>query len=139
MVKHRRWSDKPKSESPKQEDENSSPNEEISSTKTSIEPKTLLHTGIKYVYILVFGALLSGIFTTLTLGIKFNEVIFGMLSIFLGLGGGVLILIGLEKNKLTILFVVAGLGMIFASLILIHQIIYCINISCCNSYFIHFN
>jgi len=122
MVKHRRWSDKPKSESPKQEDENSSPNEEISSTKTSIKPKTFLHTGIKYVYILVFGALLSGIFTTLTLGIKFNEVIFGMLSIFLGLGGGVLILIGLEKNKLTILFVVAGLGMIFASLILIHQI-----------------
>ena len=122
MVKHRRWSDKPKSESPKQEEENSSPNEEISSTKTSIKPKTFLHTGIKYVYIFVFGALLSGIFTTLTLGIKFNEVIFGMLSIFLGLGGGVLILIGLEKNKLTILFVVAGLGMIFASLILIHQI-----------------
>ena len=122
MVKHRRWSDKPKSESPKQEDENSSPNEEISSTKTSIKPKTFLHTGIKYVYIIVFGALLSGIFTPLTLGIEFNDVIFGMLSIFLGLGGGVLILIGLEKNKLTILFVVAGLGMIFASLILIHQI-----------------
>ena len=121
MVKHRRWSDNP-SESPKQEDENLSPNEEISSTKISTKPKSFLRLGIKYVYILVFGALLSGIFTTLTLGIKFNEVIFGMLSIFLGLGGGVLILIGLEKNKLTILFVVAGLGMIFASLILIHQI-----------------
>ena len=121
MVKHRRWSDNP-SESPKQEDENLSPNEEISSTKISTKPKSFLRLGIKYVYIIVFGALLSGIFTTLTLGIKFNEVIFGMLSIFLGLGGGVLILIGLEKNKLTILFVVAGLGMIFASLILIHQI-----------------
>ena len=122
MVKHRRWSDNPESESPKQEDENSSSNEEISSTKISTKPKSFLRLGIKYVYIIVFGALLSGIFTPLTLGIEFNDVIFGMLSIFLGLGGGVLILIGLEKNKSTILFVLGGLGLIFASLILIHQI-----------------
>jgi len=114
MVKHRRWSDNPESESPKQEDENSSSNEEISSIKTPVKPKSFLRLGIKYIYIIVFGALLSGIFTPLTLGIEFNDVIFGMLSIFLGLGGGVLILIGLEKNKLTILFVLGGLVMIFA-------------------------
>ena len=92
------------------------------SLEAKVKPKSFLRLGIKYVYIIVFGALLSGIFTPLTLGIEFNDVIFGMLSIFLGLGGGVLILIGLEKNKLTILFVLGGLGMIFASLILIHEI-----------------
>ena len=121
MVKHRRWSDKPNIESLEEEDEKTSTNKEISSTKKLNNKKSLIQSGIKYVYILAFGALLSGIFTPLTIGIEFNSVIFGMLSIFLGLGGGVLILMGLERNSRTIIFVAAGLGMIFGSLILIYQ------------------
>ena len=121
MVKHRRWSDKPNIESLEEEDEKTSTNKEISSTKKINNKKSLIQSGIKYVYILAFGALLSGIFTPLTIGIEFNSVIFGMLSIFLGLGGGVLILMGLERNSRTIIFVAAGLGMIFGSLILIYQ------------------
>ena len=121
MVKHRRWSDKPNIESLEEEDEKTSTNKEISSTKKLNNKKSLIQSGIKYVYILAFGALLSGIFTPLTIGIEFNSVIFGMLSIFLGLGGGVLILMGLESNSRTIIFVAAGLGMIFGSLILIYQ------------------
>ena len=77
MVKHRRWSDKPKPES------------DIEEKKTVIpEPpndiKSIILSGTKYVYIVIVAALLSGIFTPLTLGIEIEDVIFGMLTIFLG-------------------------------------------------------
>ena len=68
MVKHRRYSDKPKEDSTQKAEKTEFQNQEISSEKTSLDLKSLLLSGTKYAYIIGAVALLSGIFTPLTLG-----------------------------------------------------------------------
>ena len=119
MVKHRRYSDKPKEDSIQKDEKIES--QEISSEKTSLDFKSLLLSGTKYAYIIGAVALLSGIFTPLTLGIEIENVIFGMLSIFLGLGGGIVIFLGIKYQKFTTVMVSGGLGMMFGSLLLIYE------------------
>ena len=121
MVKHRRYSDKPKEDSIQNDEKIESQEQEISSEKTSLDLKSLLLSGTKYVYIVGAVALLSGIFTPLTLGIEIENVLFGMLSIFLGLAGGVVIFLGIKKQKFTTVMVCAGLGMMVGSLLLIYE------------------
>ena len=121
MVKHRRYSDKPKEDSIQKDEKIEFQEQEISSEKTSLDFKSLLLSGTKYVYIVVAVALLSGIFTPLTLGIEIENVIFGMLSIFLGLGGGIVIFLGIKYQKFTIVMVCGGLGMMLGSLLLIYE------------------
>ena len=122
MVKHRRFSDKPKSD-PLEENIEFKTTKEILSEESSRDLKTILLSGIKYVYIIGAVALLSGIFTPLTLGVEIENVIFGMLSIFLGLAGGVIIFLGITSQKFTTIMVCGGLGMMFGSLILIYEVI----------------
>ena len=119
MVKHRRFSDKPKEDSNQKETELQEKN--ISAEKTSLDLKTILLSGTKYAYIIAAVALLSGIFTPITLGIEIENVIFGMLSIFLGLGGGIVIFLGIKRQKFTTIMVCGGLGMMFGSLLLIYE------------------
>ena len=119
MVKHRRFSDKPKEDSNQKETELQEKN--ISAEKTSLDLKTILLSGTKYAYIIAAVALLSGIFTPITLGIEIENVIFGMLSIFLGLGGGIIIFLGIKRQKFTTIMVCGGLGMMFGSLLLIYE------------------
>ena len=120
MVKHRRFSDKPKEDSNQKETELQEKN--ISAEKTPLDFKSLVLSGTKYAYIIGAVALLSGIFTPLTLGVEIEDVIFGMLSIFLGLAGGVVIFLGIKSQKLTTIMVSAGLGMMFGSLVLIFEL-----------------
>ena len=122
MVKHRRYSDKPNEDSNKKDGKIESQEQEISSEKTSLDFKSLVLSGTKYAYIIGAVALLSGIFTPLTLGVEIEDVIFGMLSIFLGLAGGVVIFLGIKSQKLTTIMVSAGLGMMFGSLVLIFEL-----------------
>ena len=119
MVKHRRFSDKPKEDSNQKETGLQEKN--ISAEKTSLDLKTILLSGTKYAYIIAAVALLSGIFTPLTLGIEIENVIFGMLIIFLGLGGGIVIFLGIKRQKFTTIMVCSGLGMMFGSLLLIYE------------------
>jgi len=119
MVKHRRFSDKPKEDSNQKETELQEKN--ISAEKTSLDLKTILLSGTKYVYIIAAVALLSGIFTPITLGIEIENVIFGMLSIFLGLGGGIVIFLGIKRQKFTTIMVCGGLGMMIGSVLLIYE------------------
>ena len=119
MVKHRRFSDKPKEDSNRKETELQEKN--ISAEKTSLDLKTILLSGTKYAYIIAAVALLSGIFTPLTLGIEIENVIFGMLSIFLGLGGGIVIFLGIKRQKFTSIMVCGGLGMMIGSVLLIYE------------------
>ena len=119
MVKHRRFSDKPKEDSNQKETGLQEKN--ISAEKTSLDLKTILLSGTKYAYIIAAVALLSGIFTPLTLGVEIEDVIFGMLSIFLGLGGGIVIFLGIKRQKFTTIMVCGGLGMMFGSLLLIYE------------------
>ena len=121
MVKHRRYSDKPKEDSTQKDEKTEFQEQEISSEKTSLDLKSLLLSGTKYAYIIGAVALLSGIFTPLTMGVEIEDVIFGMLSIFLGLGGGIVIFLGIKYQKFTTLVVCGGLAMMFGSLILIFE------------------
>ena len=122
MVKHRRFYDKPKENFSQKETETELEEQETSSEKTPLDFKSLLLSGTKYAYIIGAVALLSGIFTPLTLGVEIEDVIFGMLSIFLGLAGGVVIFLGIKSQKLTTIMVSAGLGMMFGSLVLIFEL-----------------
>ena len=120
MAKHRRFSDKPNDDSI-QNNEKTELQEQETNEKTSLDLKTILLSGTKYAYIIGAVALLSGIFTPLTLDVEIEEVIFGMLSIFLGLVGGIVIFLGIKTQKFTTIMVCGGLGMMFGSLILIYQ------------------
>jgi hypothetical protein len=123
MAKHKRWSDKPKSDTPSIDEEKNVVEQETSIEKESKDIKSLIISGTKYIYIVAAAALLSGIFTPLTLGIAVEEVIFGMLIIFLGLGGGIAIFQGVKTQKFTMMLVCGGLGMMVVSLILIYELI----------------
>ena len=121
MVKHRRFSDKPKEDSTQKETETELQEKDISAEKTPLDLKTILLSGTKYAYIIGAVALLSGIFTPLTLGVEISDVIFGMLSIFLGLGGGIVIFLGIKYQKFTTIMVCSGLAIMFGSLVLIYE------------------
>ena len=121
MVKHRRHSDKPKEDSTQKDEKTEFQEQEISSEKTSLDFKSLFLSGTKYAYIIGAVALLSGIFTPLTLGVEIEDVIFGMLSIFLGLGGGIVIFLGIKYQKFTTIMVCGGLGMMIGSVLLIYE------------------
>ena len=121
MVKHRRYSDKPKEDSIQKDEKAEFQEQEISSEKTSLDFKSLLLSGTKYVYIVAAVALLSGIFTPLTIGAELENVLFGMLSIFLGLAGGIVIFLGIKLQKFTTIMVCGGLGMMIGSVLLIYE------------------
>ena len=121
MAKHRRYSDKPKEDSTQKDEKTEFQEQEISSEKTSLDFKSLFLSGTKYAYIIGAVALLSGIFTPLTLGVEIEDVIFGMLSIFLGLGGGIVIFLGIKRQKFTTIMVCSGLAIMFGSLVLIYE------------------
>ena len=121
MVKHRRYSDKQKEDSTQKAEKTEPQEQEIFSEKTPRDFKSLVLSGTKYAYIIAAVALLSGIFTPLTLGIEIEDVIFGMLSIFLGLGGGIVIFLGIKYQKFTTIMVCGGLGMMIGSVLLIYE------------------
>ncbi len=122
MAKHRRWSDKQKSQPTQSEDKETELEQEIAPPKTQTKSKSLILSGTKYIYIIAIAALLSGIFTPLTVGEDIELVLSGILVIFLGLAGGVLIFQGIKNQKRTSVMILLGLGMMSASLILIHQV-----------------
>ena len=134
MVKHRRFSDKPKDKrtitgmADDTRDEGSLYSEstvDSSATPPKIDKdfKSLLLSGTKYAYIIGAVALLSGIFTPLTLDVEIWDVISGMLSIFLGLVGGIVIFLGIKYQKYTTIMICGGLAIMIASLFLIYEII----------------
>ena len=85
--------------------------------------KSWIKSGTKYVYIIVAAALLSGVFTPFTVGLEGENVIYGMLILFIGVGGGVLIFKGVKAEKPSTILVCVGLSFMTISLILIFQIV----------------
>ena len=122
MVKHRRLSDNLESNSNENGNKSNSASEEISPPKSPTGIKSIILSGTKYGYIITAVALFSGIFTPLTLGVETEEVIFGMFAIFLGLGGGIMIFLGIKNQKYTTIMICGGLVMIIISLILIFEL-----------------
>jgi hypothetical protein len=122
MAKHRRFSDASKPDSVQEDQEIELAEQKVPSKETSTNTKSILLSGTKYVYIVAAVALLSGIFTPLTIGAEFELVAMGMVSVFLGLGGGITIFLGLKNQKFTTLMICSGLGAMIISLIFIYEL-----------------
>ena len=119
MAKHKRWSNK-NNEDSVQKDNITESKEQLSQEK--VDSKSYLLSGFKYAYMIIACALLAGIFTPITLGIELELVISGILTIFLGLAGAVVILRGIKKPKFTTITTCGGLAMIFASLMIMYEL-----------------
>jgi hypothetical protein len=122
MAKHRRFSDTPEPDPVQKDEEPELIEQEIPPKEIPTNIKSTLLSGTKYAYIIAAVALLSGIFTPLTIGEEFEIVASGMLSVFLGLGGGILIFLATKNQKFRSIMVCGGLGMMIASMILIHEV-----------------
>jgi uncharacterized membrane protein YjjP (DUF1212 family) len=78
--------------------------------------------GFKYIYLAVFFALLSGFFHPLITGNSFDSVISGVIILFVGLVGGILLYKSATSEKNQIIFFSGGFVLIAISLALIFQI-----------------
>ena len=79
-------------------------------------------TGFKYVYLVIFFALLSGFFHPLITGSNFDSVIIGVIVLFVGLAGGVLLYKASTSEKRRVIFLGGGFGLIAISLFYILQL-----------------
>lgn len=77
--------------------------------------------GFKYVYLIAFFALLSGFFHPLIINTSFDSVIIGILVLFVGLAGGVLLYKSTVSKRRGI-FLIGGFSLISISLFYIFQI-----------------
>jgi len=79
-------------------------------------------TGIKYVYLIAFFALLAGFFNPLITGQSFDGVIIGVLVLFVGLAGGTLLYKAATSSKRRGIYLGAGFALITISLFYIFQL-----------------
>jgi len=84
-----------------------------------ITSKTL--TGAKYVYLIFFFALLSGFFHPLITGTSFDPVIFGVIILFVGLAGAVLVYKAATSENKRGIYLGGGFGLIAISFYYILQ------------------
>ena len=122
MVKNRKLSNTPKDNSIPKKEKTELIQNDIQSKKEPIDIKSIIQSGSKYIYIIAAAAFLSGIFTPLTIDAEITTVVFGMLSLFLGLGGGILIFLATKNQKFRSIMVCGGLVMMIVSLILIYEL-----------------
>ena len=87
---------------------------------SNISSKAL--SSFKYVYLIAFFALLSGIFYPLITDTSFEPVISGILVLFLGLAGGVLLYKTTTSETKKEIFFGIGFGLIAISLYSIYYI-----------------
>ena len=105
----------------KQELETAVVQERTSNNNTSTG-KSWIKSGTKYVYIIAIAALASGIFTPFTTGAELETVISGILILLVGVGGGILIFIGYQRESHSKILVLVGLSFIIISLFLMFVI-----------------
>ena len=97
--------------------------EEANSKHDTSSLKSWSKSGTKYIYIIVAAALASGIFTPLVSdGINSEVVIVGILGLFIGVAGGVLIFKGINRQNTSPVLILIGLGLIIISLIVVLQL-----------------
>jgi hypothetical protein len=79
-------------------------------------------TGFKYVYLIAFFALLSGFFHPLITNTSFDSVVIGVIVLFVGLAGSVLLYKSVVSEKRRGIFLIGGFALISISLFYIFQI-----------------
>jgi len=77
--------------------------------------------GFKYVYLIAFFALLAGFFHPIITNTSFDSVIGGVLILFIGLAGGVLLYKSAISENKRIIFLGGGFALISISLYYIFQ------------------
>ena len=87
---------------------------------SAISSKTL--TSFKYVYLIIFFALLSGIFYPLINELSIDIVITGVFVLFIGLIGGILVFKSTTSETKKEIFFGIGFGLIALSLYSIYYI-----------------
>jgi len=78
--------------------------------------------GSKYIYLVAFFALLSGLFYPLINNTSFDGVLIGVLILFVGLGGGVLLYRAATSENRRGIFLGGGFVLIAISLYYIFQL-----------------
>ena len=85
-------------------------------------PKFII-SGVKYVYLIVCFALLSGIFYPLVTGERWEESLKGIGILAVGLFGGILLYKSITSEKRRAMLMYCGFGLIAVSLIIIYELI----------------
>jgi len=83
---------------------------------------TKVITGVKYIYLVVFFALLAGFFHPIITDTSFDNLITGTLVLFVGLAGGVLVYKATTSESKRGIFFGGGFGLIAISLYFVFQI-----------------
>ena len=81
-----------------------------------------LLTGFKYIYLVAFFALLAGLFHPLITNTSFDAVIIGVLILFVGLAGGVLLYRAATSENRRGIFLGGGFTLMVISLYYIFQL-----------------
>ncbi len=82
---------------------------------------TKVITGGKYIYLVIFCVLLAGFFHPIITDTSFDNVITGILVLFIGLAGGVLVYKAATSESKRGIFFGGGFGLIAISLYFIFQ------------------
>jgi len=77
--------------------------------------------GFKYIYLVAFFALLAGFFHPIIANTSFDSVISGVLVLFVGLAGGVLLYKSATSENRRMIFLGGGFSLISISLYYIFQ------------------
>jgi hypothetical protein len=83
---------------------------------------TKIITGVKYIYLIVFFALLSGVFYPLVQGGTLDYVFLGIFVLFVGLGGTILVYKASTANKRRGVYLGIGFALTAISLFYILQL-----------------
>ena len=93
------------------------------STETITNTPKFVISGVKYVYLIVCFALLSGIFYPLVVGEGWNDTLKGIGVLAVGLFGGILLYKSITSEKRRGVLMCCGFGLIAVSLIIIYELI----------------
>ena len=91
-------------------------------TETTTNTPKFVISGVKYVYLIVCFALLSGIFYPLVVGEGWEESLKGTGILAVGLFGGVLLYKSITTEKRRGVLMCCGFGLIAVSLIIIYEL-----------------
>ena len=92
-------------------------------TETTPNTPKFVISGVKYVYLIVCFALLSGIFYPLVMGEGWTDTLKGIGVLAVGLFGGILLYKSITSEKRRGVLMCCGFGLIAVSLIIIYELI----------------
>ena len=92
-------------------------------TETTTNTPKFVISGVKYVYLIVCFALLSGIFYPLVVGEGWELSLKGIGVLAVGLFGGILLYKSITSEKRRAMLMCCGFGLIAVSLIIIYELV----------------